>query len=259
MRRASLYLPAVLMAGLAGSPGFAQLPGSAVQLPTFSQFSVGTTVSVPDRGSALMGGINRSASGRNSFRSPTLPFRPFKNTAIGSEQSAMGMHVSARIHDFEAMDEYLLSQPPRTVQAGGGARNVAGIDNRPAGLDPARHAAGIASTWNAVPADRGGGAAAHPADGQWQSARKPAPAAPLLSVAEERRRREAHAESRSAEAEAFFLRGQEAEASGKANVARIYYQMAARRATGELQHEVLGRLRDIAHPETAGSLARSAD
>ncbi len=261
MRRANLYLPAALLAGLAGGSAFGQLPGSAVQLPTFSQFSVGTTVSVPDRGSAFMGGINRSASGRNSFRSPLLPFRPFKNTAIGSEQSAMGVHVSAWIHDFEAMDEYLLSQPPRTAEGGMGRRNVAGIDSRPAGLDPARHPAGgdIASTWNAATVPRSGNAGANSPGGQWQSAPEPAPAAPLLSVAEERRRREAQAETRSNEAEAFFVRGQEAEASGKANVARIYYQMAARRATGELQHEVLARLRGIAQTETAGSLAHSGD
>jgi len=40
----------------------------------------------------------------------------------------------------------------------------------------------------------------------------------------------------------WFQRGREAEASGKANVARIYYQMAARRASGELRQQIQGRL-----------------
>ncbi len=218
----------------------------AVQLPTFSQFSTSTTVSVPDRGSAFMGGINRSSSGRNSFRSPLLPFRPFRNTAIGSEQSAMNMHVSAWIHDFEAMDEYLLGQPARTVQGGPIGRNFTATDPRPAGLDPA---------WN--PAGRSGAhvAAARPSQAQWQPTREAPPAVSLLSVDDERRRREVQAENRSSEAQAFFLRGQEAEAAGKANVARIYYQMAARRATGEFQNEILARLRATAHPEAEHAVA----
>jgi hypothetical protein len=230
----------------------------AVQLPTFSHFSVGTTVSVPDRGSAYMGGINRSSSGRSTFGTPLLPFRPFRNTAIGSSQGAMSVHASAWIHDFEAMDEYLLNQAPRTVHAGSGARNLVTTDSRPASLDPAWNTsgAGIASNWNAASSGRGGEVVS---GGQWQAAPPSPPVAPLLDAAQEQRRREAQAETRSSEAEAFFIRGQEAETSGKANVARIYYQMAARRATGEFQNEVLARLRALTHPDTAGSLVRSND
>ncbi len=218
----------------------------AVQLPTFSQFSTSTTVSVPDRGSAFMGGINRSSSGRNSFRSPLLPVRPFRNTAIGSEQSAMNMHVSAWIHDFEAMDEHLLGQPARTVQAGPIGRNLAATDRRPASLDPA---------WSATGRSGADVASARRSEAHWQQAQEPPPAAPLLSIDDEQRRREVQAENRSTEAQAFFLRGQEAEAAGKANVARIYYQMAARRATGEFQNEILARLRATSHPEADRAVA----
>jgi len=251
MRRAGIWLWLVLVSGLCASPAFAQRPGSAVQLPTFSHFSLGTTVSVPDRGAAYMGGINRSASGRNTFRSPLLPFRPFKNSAIGSEQSAGSMHVNAWIHDFETMDQYLLSQPPRTVQAAPGSQNFLATDGRPASLDPAWR------TESVIGATRGGGMKEDVRGERSQWASSPPPAVPMPDVAEEQRRREAQAETRSSEAEAFFLRGQEAEASGKANVARIYYQMAARRATGELQKEVLARLRTLAQPDAAGAFVRA--
>ena len=47
------FIVAALAAG--ASPAAAQR-ANAVQLPTFSFFSVDTTVSVPDRGSASLGG-----------------------------------------------------------------------------------------------------------------------------------------------------------------------------------------------------------
>ena len=59
-----------------------------MQLPTVSAFTVNTTVSVPDRGSALLGGISRASSGRNEFGVPLAPFRPFRNSAIGHEVGA---------------------------------------------------------------------------------------------------------------------------------------------------------------------------
>src|SRR5207244_3656119 len=51
-------------------------PASAqtVQLPTFTFFSVGTTVSVPDQGAAFLGGVNRASQGRNEFGIPGMAF-----------------------------------------------------------------------------------------------------------------------------------------------------------------------------------------
>lgn len=243
------------LVGLSPGLAVAQEPGLAVQLPTFSHFSVGTTVSVPDRGSAYMGGIGRSASGRSSFGVPLLPMRPFRNDAIGSSLSAMSTHVSVWIHDFEAMDDYLLNHAPRTVGPGAGHFSATSGSRVPASLDPAwNRSSGIASTWNAT----GIGRADTASERQWRPAAQP-PAAPLLDVAQEQRRRQSLAETRSSEAEAFFIRGQEAEASGKVNVARIYYQMAARRATGEFQNEVLAHLRALAQEDTAGAIAQSID
>ena len=47
-------------------------PGTTVQLPTFSYVTVTTTVSVPDGGTVLLGGIKRLSEGRNEFGVPML-------------------------------------------------------------------------------------------------------------------------------------------------------------------------------------------
>ena len=59
-----------------------------VQLPSFSYVSVTTTVSVPDGGTVLLGGIKRLSEGRNEFGVPILdkiPYlnRLFQNVAMG--------------------------------------------------------------------------------------------------------------------------------------------------------------------------------
>ena len=59
-----------------------------MQLPTFSFVTVTTTVSVPDGGTVLLGGIKRLSEGRNEYGVPILdkiPYinRLFKNVGIG--------------------------------------------------------------------------------------------------------------------------------------------------------------------------------
>ena len=63
-----------------------------------------------------------------------------------------------------------------------------------------------------------------------------------MSVADLRAKHDAEAVARQEEAVDLFERGRKAEAAGKTNVARIYYQMTARRATGATKAEVLARL-----------------
>lgn len=74
-----------------------------IQQPAFGVTSVATTVSVPDRGSALLGGISRARTGRKSYGI----FR--SGTSTGIERDHVGMRTHVYIHDFEAMDRYLLS------------------------------------------------------------------------------------------------------------------------------------------------------
>lgn len=58
------------------------------------------------------------------------------------------------------------------------------------------------------------------------------------SVADVRREQVAAVDKQQQEAADYYQRGQSAEAEGKANVAKIFYQMAARRASGEMKSEI---------------------
>jgi general secretion pathway protein D len=76
--------------------------GSTVQLPVFASTSVNTTVSVPDGGTVLLGGIKRLREGRNERGVPmlsSLPFvnRLFKNVGLGRETQSLMMMVTPRI------------------------------------------------------------------------------------------------------------------------------------------------------------------
>jgi hypothetical protein len=68
-----------------------------IQLPSFTSFSVDTTVLVPDSGRAATARSKRAGSGSSNFGG--FP----KQRARGDHRQAAGMHVLAKIHDpFEA-------------------------------------------------------------------------------------------------------------------------------------------------------------
>ncbi len=76
--------------------------GTTVQLPTFNFTTVSTTVSVPDGGTVLMGGIKRLSEGRNERGIPMLSKLPyinrlFKNVGIGRDTQSLMMMVTPRI------------------------------------------------------------------------------------------------------------------------------------------------------------------
>ena len=87
--------------------------GITVQLPTFSFFSVATTVVVPDSGGAYLGGVNRASSGRTRFGTPF----GHRQGAIGADRQASGMQVKAQIHDLAEMDKALLGPMSQQVAA----------------------------------------------------------------------------------------------------------------------------------------------
>ncbi len=93
--------------------------------------------------------------------------------------------------------------------------------------------------------DRGPASVDRLAQAQASSAGRPAP-----SVAQARRMHQADEGQQRQQALAYLQRGRNAESVGKSNVARIYYQMAARRAAGPLRDEILGRLRQL--PQSGG-------
>ena len=76
--------------------------GTTVQLPTFQFVSVSTTVSVPDGGTVLLGGIKRLNEGRSEFGVPLLSKLPyinrlFRNVGIGRTTDSLMMMVTPRI------------------------------------------------------------------------------------------------------------------------------------------------------------------
>jgi hypothetical protein len=96
----------VLIAGFlisASDRGYAQQ--ATVQQPVVQVFSVDTVVSVPDRGAAYLGGVSSAAEGRGSYG----PFPAGSGT--GLRRTHTGVDAGVYIHDFEAMDQSLLSRP----------------------------------------------------------------------------------------------------------------------------------------------------
>jgi general secretion pathway protein D len=86
--------------------------GTTVQQPTLGTTSVTTTVSVPDGGTILLGGIKRLREARTERGTPILskiPYlnRLFKNNAIGRETNTLMMTVTPRIIIPEEEEELL--------------------------------------------------------------------------------------------------------------------------------------------------------
>jgi len=91
--------------------------GTTVQLPTFSFVTVTTTVSVPDGGTVLLGGIKRLSEGRNERGVPVLskvPYinRLFRNVGIGRTTQSLMMMVTPRIIIQEEEEEKIGLPPP---------------------------------------------------------------------------------------------------------------------------------------------------
>jgi len=95
---AATLLPARANAQTGGQP-------IRVQLPTFHVFGVSTTVLVPDRGSAYLGGVNSARRGGQQFGPG--------NRAYGRTTSAGGVSASATIIDLGEMDRALLAEAAR--------------------------------------------------------------------------------------------------------------------------------------------------
>ena len=75
---------------------------TTIQMPAFEFVRVQTTVTVPDGGTILLGGIRRLSEGRNEFGVPLLnkiPYvnRLFQNVGIGREVESLMLMVTPRI------------------------------------------------------------------------------------------------------------------------------------------------------------------
>jgi len=91
--------------------------GTTIQLPTFSYVTVTTTVSVPDGGTVLLGGVKRLSEGRSEDGVPMLskiPYinRLFRNVGIGRTTESLLLMVTPRIIIQEEEEEKLGIPPP---------------------------------------------------------------------------------------------------------------------------------------------------
>lgn len=90
---------------LVGLPSTLAAQGLTVQQPVVGSFGANTTLSVPDRGRALVGSVNSAAMGRVTYG--PLP----SGSALGLQTRSSSLSASVFIHDLQAMDEALLSAP----------------------------------------------------------------------------------------------------------------------------------------------------
>jgi type II secretory pathway component GspD/PulD (secretin) len=87
------------------------------QQPTFTQISLNTTVSVPDGGTVLLGGLKTLSEGRVEAGPPILskiPYinRLFRNTAYGRESQSLLIMVTPRIIINEEEEQIFLGNIP---------------------------------------------------------------------------------------------------------------------------------------------------
>jgi hypothetical protein len=210
MCRQLFYAASLIFAG--ALPGAAQPPATTVQLPTFSLFTVNTTVSVPDGGGVFLGGVNRAASGRIERGMPGVPFR---NRGIGSARSASGMHVTATIIDHKEMDEAILAE---AAARRGGAPLVV---DKP-----------VTIAGDVIAGGRGPGRASASAGD--------------LSVAEIRRQQAAVSDTQSVEGLAYLAKAEQAARKGKPGLAKVYFRMAASRLKGDAAQQARQRTASLA-------------
>lgn len=215
-----LAIAGAMTLGFSASTAHAQ----AVQLPTFTQFTVSTSVMVPDSGGAQLGSVRRIREGSVSRGIPGMSKIPGlarlgKNRGIGRESSLSTLSAHATIISLSELDEMVLG-------AAAAARKP--VDSKRALVEKKARtiSRGLAGGSSKEPALRLG-------------------AGYTPSVAALKKRRSRAKEKQAAEALALLRRGEDAEARGKPNVAKIYYQMASRRADGPLKKFIAVRLEAV--------------
>ncbi len=196
-----------------------------IQQPVVQVFSVNTTVSVPDRGSAFIGGVKRAGDSRNTFGFG--PFRP--GSSVGTFREHAGLSTHVWIHEFDEMDRMLLGaagtsrRSPRSVQLTGNARHA--FDTLAARL-PVRQ---VTDTRIANSIARPNGDRLSRA-----STRSAGNASRSMSLSR-------HA----VRAERCYRLGLQAEQRGKTQLARLHFQVAAKHGSVQAK-QILGQLPRVA-------------
>jgi type II secretory pathway component GspD/PulD (secretin) len=106
----TVQVPAAV-GGFGFGGGAATINGS-ITVPTFTVTTVNTTVTVPDGGTVLLGGVKRLNEEREEFGVPVLSKIPalnrlFRNVGIARTTSSLMMMVTPRIIILEEEEERL--------------------------------------------------------------------------------------------------------------------------------------------------------
>lgn len=200
--------------GLVALVGLFALPasGQTVQLPSYQWFSVNTSVMAPDRGGAYLGGVKRSALGAKQFGRGPL----FGNRALGGSSGSSSTSVHVTVIDHEELDRAVLAEARRRrgdIPSGAFAPGVTRLSNQ---------LSDSAASNASQPQEQG-----------------------LLSVAEIRRLNAQRKKASQDEARRLAAQGWEAEQQGSTGAAKIFYQMAYRRADTELKQQIAPRLKRL--------------
>jgi hypothetical protein len=222
------YLPLgiIVLAVAACGPRVAR--AQAVQLPTFRYFSVNTTVSVPDRGSAILGGVNRSSSGTT-----TRGIGPLRNRASGREVGSSAASVHATIIDLDELDREVLAEAARRREARGEPLVLRSPDE----AEPRSPLASKADYLSRHIARRD--------DLSKAPAAVDSPALSIAAVRAAAAERQARLDEEAAEK---LASGKSSEAAGKFASARGYYEAAARLKVSGVSEEAAARLARIQLP-----------
>lgn len=190
---------------------------AVVQLPSYSVFGVSTSVSVPDRGSISLGGVSRSSSGSTAFGPALGP----GNRSFGRSTSASSATLHATIHDFDALDRATLARAarrPRLATSGGSRR-----------LSPNSRRRVLQSTADSPPEG---------------------------SVADARRLQQAAAADKDREVLDELSHARRAAEQGRSGVAKVYYRVAARRASGAMKESIEREAAELAAAPSHGKSHR---
>ncbi len=225
------------LAVILSSLGVSSLSAQVVQLPGVGTFGYSGSVSVPDQGTASLGGVQRNRSG-------TVTRGPIGARAFGNQSAGTSVTASVTVIDLAAMDEALLKQrtgPSSVAQAPNAATasaNVGTSNNKPARsmtaaskyLHP-HYSTPVVNTLKPSNYSRltGQGVAKPKQDpNAWQMAMGPS------GHAEESRARQVAGED-GTDIRYYMQKALESQQAGRIAAAQVYYQLAFEKMTPEQQ------------------------
>ena len=201
---AYLRIVGLCTVGLLGNQG---VHAQVIQLPSYHVFGIGTSVLVPDQGSAVLGGVNRALSGQSSRGWP-LPGSSTRSHVRGSRSA----QVQVTILDHREWDAAVLAQAA-TPQVATTATQIR-----------ARRISGqLAQTATAGPLES---------------------TAALSAAAERGAQRRQAAEDLAARQ--LIARGDLCQQRGQSQTARIFYRTAWRQSQGAVRELARTRLEGLA-------------